>query len=183
MEDYIDLNTMSLEELAGVVNIYPWYAAARKELFKRVAGTGESVWSDVAMYLPDFSIASSLVISSDDCSDKDISDLVAQCVSAKVEDGDSRKKPHVPGGDYFSREEYEQVGRVQDSLISRFRETKNIAVSIPDFVQDTPTYTETMAAIYAEQGYLSQAKEIYSKLILAYPEKNAYFAALIEKLK
>ena len=43
--------------------------------------------------------------------------------------------------------------------------------------------TETLAQIYASQGYFSQAKEIYEKLILAYPEKSAYFAALIEKLK
>ena len=43
-------------------------------------------------------------------------------------------------------------------------------------------FTETLAQIYAEQGYYEQAKDIYSKLILAYPEKNAYFAALIQKL-
>jgi tetratricopeptide (TPR) repeat protein len=43
-------------------------------------------------------------------------------------------------------------------------------------------YTETLAQIYAEQGYYEQAKHIYSKLILAYPEKNAYFAALIQKI-
>ena len=59
--------------------------------------------------------------------------------------------------------------------------------------QDAPTvsgvsavefdlYTETLAQIYAEQGYYDQSKEIYSKLILAYPEKSAYFAALIQKL-
>ena len=44
-------------------------------------------------------------------------------------------------------------------------------------------YTETLARIYADQGYYEQAKHIYSKLILAYPEKNAYFAALIENLE
>ena len=33
------------------------------------------------------------------------------------------------------------------------------------------------------KGYFDQAKEIYSKLILAYPEKNAYFAALIHKIE
>jgi hypothetical protein len=42
--------------------------------------------------------------------------------------------------------------------------------------------TETLAQIYADQGYYKQAKYIYSQLILRYPEKNAYFAALIEKL-
>ncbi|MBR4817267.1 MAG: tetratricopeptide repeat protein, partial [Bacteroidales bacterium] len=42
--------------------------------------------------------------------------------------------------------------------------------------------TETLAQIYIDQGYYEQAKFIYSKLLLRYPEKNAYFAALIQKL-
>ena len=42
--------------------------------------------------------------------------------------------------------------------------------------------TETLAQIYAEQGYNEQAKQIYSKLSLRYPEKSVYFASLIEKL-
>ena len=43
--------------------------------------------------------------------------------------------------------------------------------------------TETLAQIYADQGYPDQAKQIYSRLSLRFPEKSAYFAALIEKLK
>ena len=42
--------------------------------------------------------------------------------------------------------------------------------------------TETLAQIYAEQGYYKQAKYIYSQLLLRYPEKNVYFAAQIQKL-
>ena len=34
-----------------------------------------------------------------------------------------------------------------------------------------------------QQGYTEQAKFIYSKLSLRYPEKSAYFASLIENLK
>ena len=49
-------------------------------------------------------------------------------------------------------------------------------------VEDLGFYTETLAQIYAEQGYYGQAKNIYSKLILAYPEKSAYFASLIQKI-
>jgi hypothetical protein len=44
-------------------------------------------------------------------------------------------------------------------------------------------FTETLAQIYADQGYPEQAKQIYSALSLRFPEKSAYFASLIEKLK
>ena len=43
------------------------------------------------------------------------------------------------------------------------------------------TRISALAQIYAEQGYYDQAKRIYSRLLLKNPEKNAYFAALIEK--
>ncbi|MBQ4288223.1 MAG: hypothetical protein II770_09360, partial [Bacteroidales bacterium] len=43
--------------------------------------------------------------------------------------------------------------------------------------------TETLAAIYVEQGYYEQAAKIYSRMRLLYPEKSAYFASLIGKLK
>jgi hypothetical protein len=42
--------------------------------------------------------------------------------------------------------------------------------------------TETLAKIYAAQGNFIKAKRIYIKLSLLYPEKNSYFAALIENL-
>ena len=51
---------------------------------------------------------------------------------------------------------------------------------ISDF---TDFCTETLAQIYADQGYPEQARQIYSRLSLRFPEKSAYFAALIEKLK
>ena len=49
-------------------------------------------------------------------------------------------------------------------------------------VSEFDMYTETLAQIYLEQGYPEQARHIYSKLLLANPEKNAYFAALIQKI-
>jgi len=42
--------------------------------------------------------------------------------------------------------------------------------------------TETLATIYADQGNYRKAKEIYQLLILKYPEKSSYFAALIQEL-
>ena len=43
--------------------------------------------------------------------------------------------------------------------------------------------TETLAKIYMEQGLYPKAIEVYKKLVLKYPEKNAYFAARITELE
>ncbi|WP_293903249.1 MULTISPECIES: hypothetical protein [unclassified Sphingobacterium] len=43
--------------------------------------------------------------------------------------------------------------------------------------------TETLAKIYVEQGLYPKAIEVYKKLVLKYPEKNAYFAARITELE
>jgi len=43
--------------------------------------------------------------------------------------------------------------------------------------------TETLASIYAQQGYYKKAIQIFEKLSLKYPEKSTYFAGHIEKIK
>ncbi len=57
-----------------------------------------------------------------------------------------------------------------------------------DLTQKSTTFhddlaTETLAQILWQQGKLQRALAIYEKLVLRFPEKKTYFAALIEKLK
>lgn len=43
--------------------------------------------------------------------------------------------------------------------------------------------SETLAKLFVKQGYRDKAVAMYERLILAFPEKSAYFAAEIDKLK
>ena len=54
MEGFIDIKKLTLDELAGVVNLYPWFGGARKELCERMSrmggdGWGERQFADAAM--------------------------------------------------------------------------------------------------------------------------------------
>ena len=46
--DYINIRSLTLEELVGLVNLYPWYSAARLELCRRMAEAGALSDSQVA---------------------------------------------------------------------------------------------------------------------------------------
>jgi len=48
--------------------------------------------------------------------------------------------------------------------------------------EDYELVSETMAVLFLKQGHNEKAIKIYKKLILIYPEKSVYFAALISEL-
>lgn len=200
MERHIDLKRLTLDELAGVINLYPWFASARKELCRRMSDMGGAGWekeqfADAAMYLPDARMVSEMLhsVTKEDCTDKDISQVIRHYISESRGNGPSAgtapdegtRQVRVAGGDYFSPQEYDRVRKEGDSLFGRTAFQSSVSGPSEVFVRqdDMDFCTETLAQIYAEQGYYAHAIRIYEKLILAYPEKNAYFAALIEKLK
>jgi len=194
MVDSIDLKKLNLDELNGVITLYPWFAGARKELCRRMSELGEGAWSDeryadAALYVGSRRIISELAHKSHkaDYSDKDIKELLKAYIDegvGEIKDEGQERRIIVVGGDYFSKAQYEKVKKDGDNIFSSFatkaKEEGYVELPESDF---TDICTETLAQVYAEQGYNDQAKTIYDKLILRYPEKSAYFASLIEKLK
>ena len=191
---YIDLKKLNLDELLGVVNLYPWFGGARVELCERMSRMGDAwgvaQFADAAMYIGAREKLAGLVRSAEsgDWSDADVEQIlktyIAESQPVEEEVVVEQRRVHVVGGDFFSQADYDQVRRSDDNVFSRYaakaKENKSYEVVKEE---EFDLYTETLAQIYAEQGYYEQAKSIYSKLILAYPEKSAYFASLIQKLE
>ena len=190
----IDIKKLNIDELIGVVNLYPWFSCARRELCDRMSrmgdAWGEAQFADAALYLADRDMLADMLRKSfeNDWSDTDVEKLLKSYISENDKvDSAAEAKPrtvHVVGGDYFSQEDYEQVRLSDDNVFSRYaaKAMKDAPAVAENAFHEVSFYTETLAQIYAEQGYYDQSKEIYSKLILAYPEKSAYFASLIQKI-
>ena len=190
----IDIKRLNLEELLGVVSIYPWYAGARRELCERMAKAGtlsEQQLQQAALYVWSRRVLSDIVRAGErnDYSDSEVSRLLQEVmapaskeVAPEPSPQEAARRIFVVGGDYFSASQYKEVRRSEDSIFSGFAtsEREDLPGELPE--EEFDLCTETLAQIYAEQGYNEEAKQIYSKLSLRYPEKSVYFAALIEKL-
>jgi hypothetical protein len=64
-------------------------------------------------------------------------------------------------------------------------EKHNADINLAEFgeIEDIEFISETLAMVYAEQGYTGKAVQMIKKLMLQNSEKNTYFAALIENVK
>lgn len=171
-----ELKSLNDTELQRVVEAYPWYAAARKEQCGRLAAAGALSDHDLclaALCMTSRRLLSGLVVSPEPFGQAEFKG------SQAVPEGQAKS-----GGDYFSSEQYKSFSREEDNIFASFVKSEK---AVPDsFDEAEPEFeqaTETLAGIYAAQGYVKEAKQIYYKLSLRYPEKSVYFAALIEKLE
>jgi len=179
-----ELNT---EELMATVDRYPWFAAGRAELCFRTLETSgreaaQAVLKDSLAYLP---YAEVVFLRFRNAETHDFKDAdIAKAIRSAIE---HQPRIVIPGQDFFSLSDYESVRTDEDSQLSRIAvvdystpEPQKKRVSLEEEIE--LKVTETLAQIYVDQGYPEKAKEIYMKLSLLNPEKNAYFASLIEKL-
>ena len=103
----------------------------------------------------------------------------------------NRPKIFVVGGDYFSKADFEELSQEEKVPEIRFgapadnleREEPSTCGSYDVDFESMDFVTETLAAIYADQGYYEKAIDAYAKLILLYPEKSTYFASLVNEIK
>ena len=194
----LTLSALAMDELAGVLNRYPWYGGAHMELCRRMVRSGGGSWgvaqyAGEALHIGSRRAVAALVRRSraEDWSDLDVEKILKSYISAPATAPQpspvyERKVSRGPvPGDYFSQEAYAEVSREEDNALAK---AVSAVKSEPE-VRERPAAlagdvfcTETLAGIYASQGYFKEAKRIYSKLLLAFPEKNAYFASLIEKM-
>lgn len=211
-----DLKDCSIAELEKILESYPWYSIARKELFLKMSAMGEEYRKDalrrtLLFLYPDYSIfregyvlsssaAAGDCRSSEDCvyeldltdardtdaedgsEGRDVEQYEAQ---AGLEIVKESPKPliYVAGGDYFLPEELKNVQGSDLSSLSMGNDDSAGGNEDGTEFTDATFYTETLARIYAEQELYDRANEVYEKLILLYPEKSAYFAALIKDIK
>ncbi len=213
----IDLKSLEIADLERVVTEYPWYGYARKVLFDKLADSGtehlETHLKKCSLFLPSLKeiyyavqkkrcAKHSSIINFDEING-DFDDVVFfgsgesdQSITGVGQKGAEEKvqtKYVVLGGDYFTRQDFEELDRLEPLKLGRIGvagdepETdifdNESVVNKAHLDEPNDFCTETLARIYAEQGYYEEAMKVYAKLILLYPEKNTYFANLVNKLK
>ncbi|MCL2436309.1 MAG: hypothetical protein FWD09_09285 [Lentimicrobiaceae bacterium] len=98
--------------------------------------------------------------------------------------------------EYLSEPEFVETGTDEiAALAAQFQQNTpkikfdpakhNADINLAEFgeIEDIEFLSETLAMVYAQQGYTGKATQMLKKLLVLYPEKNTYFAALIETVK
>ena len=219
MEQARDIKTLDIHTLEETMERYPWFAAARAEYFSRMVAMDREYIRPAArkigLYVPDRCRLYDIVVLGHTPKEKqgrkrarlradvrpeedhrDDAPLEQPAREIPAEQPAETPRRRVPGGDYFSKQDFEELAESGQGFADlRFTPKSNLSSSLdraagilgsdvrPKAPDTDEVCTETLAGIYYSQGFYRRAIDIYKKLILFYPEKNTYFAALIERCK
>ncbi len=178
----VDISRLSSSELQQLLEDYPWFTVARREAIARQGGDEaalrRAVGRDAVFFLS--------------------RDQVLRLLTGKVRQEEEKEDPateqparpryYVVGGDYFGQEDFDRLEQEGFSVTTpvfgaRAGSVDYAPVVAEEVDRDKTMVSETLAQIYAQQELYQRSIEIYEKLILLFPEKSAYFATLIEKVK
>lgn len=188
---------------------YPWFALGHYELFRKACELGDEHKSGclnrTAAHIYSREVLYNLSREEKKIQRDDTEEVgtVVDEITFEIEDEplDIQTVPKIvmAGGDYFSRAELDQAQLDLEQPLDKFISEKPSLLKgnlntqkdmefaaeplLEENFDDSGFYTETLAKIYSEQGFYKRALEVYAKLILLYPEKNSYFATLVQELK
>lgn len=118
--------------------------------------------------------------------------------SGEIPEAEQQPIFDYPVADYFANQTVSINANSEDAVDMFLASSQKISVKTEDNKNETVEIdedadmetiigddfvTETLAEIYAGQGYISRAIKVYEKLSLQNSKKSVYFATLIENLK
>ena len=174
----VDLRTLTPLQLQQLLEDHPWFTVARREAISRLgddeAALKRAVGRDAVFFL----------------SRDEMFRLLTGKVPATAPSAEKQLRPqyYVVGGDYFGKEDFERLDRegfaVTTPVFGQHAGSEEYVPAVAEEVDAERTMvSQTLAEIYVQQDLDQRAIAVYEKLILLYPEKSAYFASLIEKVK
>ena len=135
VKDRIDIKALNMEELVGVVDLYPWYAGARLELCRRMSALGDGSWGEdryveAALFVRNrravFDIMHSGKASSiTDSAVHELVDSYLRAEKVEVPRKEEKKVRRAVGGDYFSEEDYDSVRNAPEAKGIKARPDKD----------------------------------------------------------
>lgn len=201
----VEIQHMSSIQLEHLIEVYPWFTAARREYIVRLTDGSKdaSVIRGALRHHGLFFLSRGDMIkilsgkAGYVAKEKPAATVQPEVLPTPETAREEKTKTqyYIVGGDYFGQADFDELEK--QGLAVETPTFNPIAATLGDLnlapegtsgrtaasKADEGIYTETLAEIYFQQQIYKRAIEIYEKLILLYPEKSTYFASLIEKVK